>query len=104
MTGNGLALGMFEQATYDSATIVIEPGDMLVLFSDGITEAENAAGRPFDDAGLEGVVAAHAGDDPEAAGRAILKAVEAYTADARLTDDLTALVLKRHSHGDAGRP
>jgi serine phosphatase RsbU (regulator of sigma subunit) len=102
-TGSGLALGMFEQATYDSARIVIEPGDMLVLYSDGITEAENAAGRPFDDVGLEGVVAAQDAADPEAVGRAILKAVETYTADARLTDDLTALVLKRNSPGNPGR-
>jgi serine phosphatase RsbU (regulator of sigma subunit) len=94
-TGTGLALGMFDQATYDTRRISIEPGDLLVLFSDGITEAENAAGRAFDEAGLEGVVAGHAEQDPEAVGRAILRAVEAYTADARLTDDLTALVLVR---------
>jgi serine phosphatase RsbU (regulator of sigma subunit) len=94
-TGSGVALGMFEHATYDSRRIVIEPGDLLVLFSDGITEAENAAGRAFDEAGLEGIVASRATDDPETLGRAILKAVETYTADARLTDDLTALVLKR---------
>jgi phosphoserine phosphatase RsbU/P len=97
LTGTGLALGMFDQATYDTRRITIEPGDLLVLFSDGITEAENAAGRAFDEAGLEGVVAAHAGEDPEAVGRAILKSVQAYTADARLTDDLTALVLKRNA-------
>jgi phosphoserine phosphatase RsbU/P len=95
VTGTGLALGMFDQATYDTRRITVEPGDLLVLFSDGITEAENAAGRAFDEAGLEGVVAGHAGQDPEAVGRAILNAVEAYTADARLTDDLTALVLLR---------
>ncbi|HYN10775.1 MAG TPA: PP2C family protein-serine/threonine phosphatase [Vicinamibacterales bacterium] len=94
-TGSGVALGMFEEATYDSRRVVIEPGDLLVLFSDGITEAENAAGRAFDEAGLEAVIATHADHDPEAVGRAILKAVETYTADARLTDDLTALVLKR---------
>lgn len=94
-TGSGVALGMFEEATYDSRRVVIEPGDLLVLFSDGITEAENGAGRAFDEAGLEAVIATHADHDPEAVGRAILKAVEAYTADTRLTDDLTALVLKR---------
>ncbi|HEY7476511.1 MAG TPA: PP2C family protein-serine/threonine phosphatase [Vicinamibacterales bacterium] len=94
-TGSGVALGMFDQATYDSRRVVIEPGDLLVLFSDGITEAENASGRAFDETGLEAVIATHADHDPEAVGRAILKAVETYTADARLTDDLTALVLKR---------
>ncbi len=103
-TGSGVALGMFEHATYDSRRVVVEPGDLLVLFSDGITEAENAAGRAFDEAGLEGVVAARASDDPETLGRAVLKAVETYTADARLTDDLTALVLKRTGSEGADRP
>ncbi len=92
---NGLALGMFEGARYDTNVAQIDPGDVLVLFSDGITEAENTSGRPFDDHGLETVVANEAANDPEAIGRAILKAVEAHAGDARLADDLTALVLKR---------
>jgi sigma-B regulation protein RsbU (phosphoserine phosphatase) len=93
--GSGMALGMFEHATYTPGAIVIEPNDVLVLFSDGITEAENAAGRPFDDAGLEATIAAHADRDPDALGHAILEAVVNHAGDARLADDLTALVLKR---------
>jgi len=93
--GGGLALGMFEQATYSPSQTVIAPGDMLVLYSDGITEAENALGKPFDESGLEAVITDNTDKDPEAVGRALLKRVEAYAADARLGDDLTALVLKR---------
>ena len=73
----------------------IEPGDVLVLYSDGITEAENRSGRPFDESGLEAVIDSEAARDPEAIGRAMLAAVEAHAGDARLADDLTALVLKR---------
>ncbi len=91
----GLALGMFEGAKYDTNIAQINNGDVLVLFSDGITEAENTSGRPFDDAGLETMVGSQAGRDPEAIGRAILAGVEAHAGDARLVDDLTALVLKR---------
>jgi phosphoserine phosphatase RsbU/P len=91
----GLALGMFEDATYATHRIVIEPGDTLVLFSDGITEAETSSGVPFDEAGLEAVVARHTDADAQALGRAILQAVEVHAGDARLVDDLTACVLKR---------
>ena len=91
----GLALGMFEQAAYDAHRTTIEPGDTLVLFSDGITEAENPAGVAFDESGLEGVIAARLADDPETLGRAVLTAVERHAGDARLADDLTVLVLKR---------
>jgi sigma-B regulation protein RsbU (phosphoserine phosphatase) len=90
-----MALGMFDQASYTTGLATIEPGDTLVLFSDGITEAENVSGRPFDDAGLEAVVAANADRDPEALGRKILDAVTAHAGDVRLADDLTTLVLKR---------
>ena len=93
--GGGLALGMFDHATYATQQATVEPGDLLVFYSDGITEAENAAGRSFEDTGLEQVVQAHAGEDPQAIGRAILAAVEKYAAHARLQDDLTALILKR---------
>jgi len=93
--GSGLALGMFEQATYDTREITIEPGDLLVLFSDGITEAEDAKGRAFEDTGVEAVINATAADEPDVIGRALLKAVQTHAGDVRLADDLTALVLKR---------
>jgi len=93
--GGGLALGLFANASYETHQITIEPGDLLVLFSDGITEAEDVRGRAFEDAGVERVIAGAADRDPEAIGRALLAAVEAHAGDVRLADDLTALVLKR---------
>jgi serine phosphatase RsbU (regulator of sigma subunit) len=92
---NGLALGMFDEATYQTSRVTINRGDLLVLYSDGITEAENSAGRPFDETGIETVLTAQAEKDPEHIGRALLAAVEAHAGDVKLADDLTALVLKR---------
>lgn len=93
--GGGLALGMFDHATYQPQRAVIGLGDTLVLFSDGVTEAENRAGRPFEETGLEAVIAAEMNSDPQVIGRAILAAVDAHAGDKRLGDDVTALVLKR---------
>ena len=92
---HGLALGMFESATYQTSQLSIGPGDMLVLYTDGITEAENPEGKAFEESGLEAVIARTAGSDPVQVGAAILAAVTAYAADARLADDLTALVISR---------
>ena len=75
--------------------VIATLGLVLVLFSDGITEAENSKGVPFDEAGAQAVIAAYADRPPEAIGRAMLAAVESHAGDARLADDLTALVLKR---------
>jgi serine phosphatase RsbU (regulator of sigma subunit) len=95
LAGGGLALGMFEHATYESRAVRIAPGDVLVLYTDGITEAENPDGKAFEEAGLEAVIARNSSGDPGELGAAILNAVVAYADDVRLADDLTALVLKR---------
>jgi sigma-B regulation protein RsbU (phosphoserine phosphatase) len=100
-TGSGLALGMFEEAKYATNQTRIEPGDLLLLYTDGITEAENPAGRAFEEPGLESVLAQSWSSDVLEIGRTILSAVEYYAAEARLQDDLTALVLKRSSAAPA---
>ena len=93
--GTGIALGMFESSTYDAATTSVNHGDLLVLYSDGITEAENPAGHPFEESGLERFLAARGTDTPAVLAPAILQAVEAHARDSRFTDDLTVLILKR---------
>jgi serine phosphatase RsbU (regulator of sigma subunit) len=93
--GTGIALGMFEGSTYEAVTTTVGHGDLLVLYSDGVTEAENPAGQPFEEAGLERLVAARGTDSPAVLAPAILQAVEGHARDSRFTDDLTVLILKR---------
>ena len=93
----GVALGMFEASTYEASHAIVQPGDLLVLYSDGITEAENPAGVPFEETGLERFLAARGGEPPAVLAPALLKAVESHAADSRFTDDLTVLVVKRGS-------
>jgi sigma-B regulation protein RsbU (phosphoserine phosphatase) len=95
LDGTGIALGMFEGSSYTARETRVGPGDMLVLYSDGVTEAEDPAGQPFEETGLERVVAAYGDQPPSDLARAILRAVEAHAKDSRFTDDLTVLVLKR---------
>jgi serine phosphatase RsbU (regulator of sigma subunit) len=99
LTTGGIALGMFESARYEAGTVQLQPGDALVMYSDGITEAEDPAGVPFDEAGLERTLALYPGTFPEATaasiGQAIFDAVERHRRDSRLADDLTVLVLSR---------
>jgi sigma-B regulation protein RsbU (phosphoserine phosphatase) len=95
LSSTGVALGMFEGSTYEAVDTVVGPGETLVLYSDGITEAENPAGQPFEEGGLERVIAAHSSDTPAELAPAILRAVEAHARDSRFTDDLTVLILKR---------
>lgn len=95
----GVALGMFNGSTYEAGRTTIGPRDLLVLYSDGVTEAENPAGQPFEESGLERVLAAHSADPPAALAAAILSAVEGHARNSRFTDDLTVLALKRRAPG-----
>jgi sigma-B regulation protein RsbU (phosphoserine phosphatase) len=95
LTEGGIALGMFDHSTYTTRQVTIQCEDIVAIYSDGITEAEDPSGRPFDEAGLESALAAHRHDSLSAMGAAVVKAVEQYTADTRLADDLTILLLRR---------
>ena len=91
----GVALGMFEGSTYKSEETRLSPGDVLVAYSDGITEAENPAGEPFDDAGLDAVLSAWSAASAPEISRALIGAVTAHVGEARFADDLTVLVMRR---------
>jgi serine phosphatase RsbU (regulator of sigma subunit) len=91
----GVALGMFDQSEFNSVATRIDPGDVLVLYSDGITEAEDPEGRPFEETGLEGVIEGNVGASPSEIGARVLTAVEAHAKQSRFVDDLTILILKR---------
>ena len=97
LTGTGVALGMFEHSTFGAVDTTLGPGDMLVLYSDGITEAENPDGQPFEESGLELVVERFAAAEPADIGARVLKAVEEHARASRFADDLTILLLKRSS-------
>jgi phosphoserine phosphatase RsbU/P len=93
----GVALGMFEASTFETGRVTLGPGDLLAIYSDGITEAENAAGVPFDERGLEEALLAERGNNVAAIGSAVVRAVERHTSDVRFADDLTLLLLRRSS-------
>ena len=95
----GVALGLFERSVYEQGHHEVGPGDALVMYTDGITEAESPDGTPFDEAGLERTLALHVGAYGTSAaaelGRAVFEAVERHRRDQRLSDDLTVLILSR---------
>jgi serine phosphatase RsbU (regulator of sigma subunit) len=95
LTATGMALGMFEGASYSAVSTRVDPGNLLVLYSDGLTEAEDPTGRPLEESGLESLIARNAAERPAALGAHLLAAVEAHAQRSKLLDDLTVLILKR---------
>jgi serine phosphatase RsbU (regulator of sigma subunit) len=97
LTATGVALGMFEGSQFTAQRTNILPGEVLVLYSDGITEAENPVGQPFEETGVEQVVNAYAHESPAQLAANVLAAVERHVTRPKFIDDLTILLLKRHA-------
>ncbi|MPY87341.1 MAG: SpoIIE family protein phosphatase [Luteitalea sp.] len=92
----GIALGLDSRAVYPPREIVLRPADLLVVYSDGITEAESSAGVAFDDSGVEQVLTEHGRQSPQLVTAALLARVDAHTGDARVHDDLTVLAVRHN--------
>src|SRR5207245_8958321 len=95
LTEGGIALGMFDHSVYKTGQVMIQPDEVLAVYSDGVTEAENAAGKPFDEDGLEKALRSSRTQSITAMGASIVRTVEHHSADTRLADDLTILLLRR---------
>ena len=90
-------LGMFPTITLEERSIYFAPGDALVMFTDGVTEARSASGEFFGDDRLQTIVRAHADASAEGIASAIANAVDEFTGNSPQSDDVTLVVVKRKS-------
>lgn len=92
--GDNLPLGVREGEIYEQVSVACEPGDLLVFFSDGITESRNSAGELYGAERLEEYVRAHSQLEPPALVEAIRQAAVAFSESGRLNDDLTSVAIR----------
>jgi serine phosphatase RsbU (regulator of sigma subunit)/ketosteroid isomerase-like protein len=92
-TKGGLMLGAFEHATFEQETVQLHPGDLVVAFSDGMTEAADGDGEEFGEVRVLECIEAHRELPPAAHLDRLFERVREFTNDAPQQDDLTALVL-----------
>jgi serine phosphatase RsbU (regulator of sigma subunit) len=90
----GLILGLFEHATFEEGTVTLEAGDLLVAFSDGVTEALSTEGEEYGEQRLLDCVQAHRDKSVTELLDSIFASVREFTAGAVQSDDVTALVLR----------
>ncbi len=92
---HGIALGVTPDVEFSNHIVQLNPGDSVVLYTDGVTEAMNANGEQF---GVERIHEVFAGSPPnnsEQAAQAMFEAVRTFVGDAPQFDDITCLVLHR---------
>ena len=92
---NGVALGVAPDVEFSSHTVQLEPGDAVVLYTDGVTEAINTKGEQFGVERLQEVFAASPPKNAEQAAKETFEAVREFVDEAQQFDDITCLVLYR---------
>lgn len=95
LEGGGPVLGILSIALYQQNTERLEPGDMLVLYSDGVTEATNLDYEEFDEARFIEVLKRHRTEPASAIVERVTKALAEFTGAAPQADDITLVVAKR---------
>lgn len=89
-----IPVGMFEDSEYSSRIFRLEVGDVLVAYTDGITESENLNGDPLGQERLGGILYGCDGRDPQEILQHILDELWAHSAGCRQRDDVTLLVMQ----------
>jgi serine phosphatase RsbU (regulator of sigma subunit) len=92
-------VGMFPEADYESAEVNLEPGEFLVIYTDGVSEAANVSAELFEEARLRQIVEEFKGETVEELAGTIRDGVKAFTAGAPQSDDVTILVIRYKGSG-----
>jgi hypothetical protein len=95
LPASSLPLGMLPGTTYAQGRVALGPGESLILYSDGITEATNAAGAEYGLARLQLVARENAARSPEELARQVLADVARFLDHEKPHDDQSLLVLRR---------
>ena len=98
LSEGGMLLGAMSTAPYVSGCVQLNSGDVLLVYSDGITESENAAGEEFGDTRLEAQLRAGDSGDANAVLFSVLGAVQDFAAANPLIDDMSVAVVRRTVH------
>ncbi len=91
----GPLLGIDESSKYQSATVKLEPGDSVLLFSDGVTDAKSSENKPFRPLGIHAALNESGDDTPQALGDRVVQAVLRHATGRAQYDDITLVCFGR---------
>ncbi len=94
LNATGMPVGLLEEAEYTAEDAVLQPGDKLVIYSDGMSEAQNEEGRFFGAAQIWRLVSRNAARGAQEIHALLREAVDEFTGGAVASDDITLVVLE----------
>src|SRR5262245_4397909 len=92
---SGLALGIMEDYPFEASQVVLQPGDALLIYTDGVTDASNVRDELFSARGVTAALQGAGTGSPKLLIERLLKAVETHTTGAKQNDDITLAALGR---------
>ena len=95
LPANGTVLGAFDKLALEECVVEIQPGDVLVMYTDGLTEANNAHQEFFGEERVRQVLLEQRAADAQGIARALMEALHTFTGVAAQFDDITLIVLRR---------
>jgi sigma-B regulation protein RsbU (phosphoserine phosphatase) len=99
---SGFPLGMFPKVTYETGAVKLGPGDLVVLFTDGIPEGRNAQSEDFGEDRLKNLVLDQRGLSALQLSRKIIEDVQGFATGTEPCDDITLVIIKRAGGASAG--
>ena len=92
---SGLPLGIMEDSVYEQTEIQLDPGDVVVLYSDGVTDARSSSDELYDSQSNHRLIkrVAQSSGGPEAVGKSILQEIREFSAGHSQADDITLVCL-----------
>jgi sigma-B regulation protein RsbU (phosphoserine phosphatase) len=93
LTEGGTVLGLFPSMAYDEARVDLQPGDLVVAFTDGVTEAVNTAGEEFGEDRLKRLLVESVGQTAQEVSARLAAGVREWVGAAEQHDDVTVVVM-----------
>ena len=93
----GLPFGIIPEAKYESATVTLAPGDWLIIFTDGLVEAENARQEEYGEGRMLSAIGAGASGTPSEMLQRLMTELDLFVGNTPQHDDVTCLLLKSES-------
>jgi sigma-B regulation protein RsbU (phosphoserine phosphatase) len=95
LNAGGPVVGILHPMHFESRTVEMKPGSVLLLYTDGVTEAENEIGEMFEEPKLQAYLRENITQTIDGIHKSLMNAIEEFQGDAPQADDITIIFLKR---------
>jgi sigma-B regulation protein RsbU (phosphoserine phosphatase) len=92
LSSNNIVVGAFSFASYESSPLQLHKGDSMVIYSDGLTEAENPAGQMFGETQVKEIIRHEASRGAQVLEQKLLDAIHTFTKGQAQSDDITLMI------------